>query len=710
MIKKLQYFYLSLLILPFCVSAAEIDLFNLSFEELMKLQVVTAASGFEQNIKHAPSSVTIIEASEWQARGAKSLTQALQGAPSVEVNSVANGNSFPKYTIRGLSGVYGQQVVILIDGIPVNRLYSGGGPTLTELPLQGYKRIEIIRSPGSVVYGADAFGGIINLVSYGIDEQPNEVTVTAGEFDTLTIGANGSFNINDIKFQLSANYQTFGDDPNRRITNDLQTMLDSTFNTTASNAPGSLNNSYESFAVKGKIEWQALSFVYNGISGETGFGSGAAQALDPKGYGDYQHHLVGIDYDLSSLIQNTALSGELMISAWYNYEEGTNFFTILPMHAVLPIGSDGNLNFTDPTTLTTFTEGYIGQPSNKTKRYHLSLKHLFVVADVHQLRWEVGFEKQEIKTTEKKNFGPIVLDGTETIVDGSLTDITNTPYVFMPNKQRDFIFASLQDEWQLSETLLLNVGARFDDYSDVGSTFNPRVGLNWSASEKFTIRLFSGSAFRAPSFADLYAQNNPASAGNIEVKPEKITTYELGGEYQFADNLRSAITVFSYRADSLIDYVLDATSGGKKAENVGEQQALGFEWELHWRPHKSVDISSNYSYTDSSDGKNNSTTDIAKQLAAFVINWQPTDNINMNLASNWVMDRDRPKTDTRAALKDYTLVTSKVSYAGLIKDLDISVSINNLLAEDIRHPSNGTITDDFPQAGRQWLAEVVYHF
>jgi outer membrane receptor for ferrienterochelin and colicins len=77
--------------------------------------------------------------------------------------------------------------------------------------------------------------------------------------------------------------------------------------------------------------------------------------------------------------------------------------------------------------------------------------------------------------------------------------------------------------------------------------------LNWRVTEQFTLRVFGGSAFRAPSFTDLYNQNNPATLGNADVKPEKITTYELGSDYQFSDNLRSALTLFSYRADSLID-------------------------------------------------------------------------------------------------------------------------------------------------------------
>jgi iron complex outermembrane receptor protein len=710
MIKVLQSTLLMLLILPFSVFTAEIDLYDLSLEELSHIRVVTAASGFEQNIKKTPASVTIIEAAEWQARGAKSLTRALQGAPNVEINTITVGTTLPKYSIRGLSGSFGQQVVILIDGIPVNALHDGAGPRLHEIPLQGYKRIEIIRSPGSVVYGADAFAGIINLVSYDMGEQPDEISLSVGEFETINLSVNTRFSLEQIKFQLSSTYQKFGDDDKRIISRDLQTVFDEAFNTSASQAPGSINNSYESFSLKGRMQWGKLTASYNGMTGEMGFGAGVAGALDSYGHGEYQHHLGRVDYDVSSITNDTSVKGELILSTWYNYQKGNYPLHVFPAGTVLPIDSGGNVNFISPTTLTKFTDGYIGEPGNRTERYHISLKHLFTLADDHQLRWEVGFEKQDYLATEKKNFGPTILNGTETVVDGTVTDVTKTPYVYMPPAQRDFVFVSFQDQWQLNESLLLNVGARFDDYSDAGSTFNPRLGLNYNLSERLTVRAFAGSAFRAPSFTDFYSQNNPSTIGTADIKPEDIVTYELGGDYRFTDNLRSAVTLFSYRADRLIDFAVDEKTGIKKASNVGEQQAIGFEWELHWRPLKSLDISSNYSYTDSDDGNNNETANIAKRLAALMINWQASEYIHINLASNWVMDRIRPSGDTRAPMKDYTLITAKVSYRELARDLEFSLSVNNLLDDDIRHPSDGTIADDFPQAGRQWLAEMVYHF
>lgn len=98
---------------PVCAHSASDDLFDLSLKDLLDVRVVTAASGFEQNVKDAPASVTVIEATEWQARGAQNLTQALQGVTSLNLSFVQVGYARSKYDIRGLGGQSGQQLQIL---------------------------------------------------------------------------------------------------------------------------------------------------------------------------------------------------------------------------------------------------------------------------------------------------------------------------------------------------------------------------------------------------------------------------------------------------------------------------------------------------------------------------------------------------------------------------------------------------------------------
>lgn len=359
-----------------------------------------------------------------------------------------------------------------------------------------------------------------------------------------------------------------------------------------------------------------------------------------------------------------------------------------------------------------FSDGYIGQPGNKTDIYEISLTHVFSPADKHQIRWQLGYQDQDYEAFEQKNFGPGVLNGTELVVDGTLTDVTNTPYAYMPKEARHFAFASIQDELQLTDSLLLSVGGRFDDYSDFGSAFNPRAGINWSATEKLTVKAFGGTAFRAPAFTELHAQNNPLALGNEDLNPEEITTYELGADYRFSDQLTSSLTLFQYRAEELIIQVTGAIAGSNTAQNIGELKGDGVEFELHWRPSNVLDIEANYSYLDSEDDAGNDVADVAGQLAGLSLNWQPVDDVNANLSSSWVMDRQRAEGDSRDDMDDYAWVTARVGYKGLAKGLELAVTVNNLTDDDnARFPEpGGSLPDDQPLPGRQFLVEANFQF
>lgn len=683
--------------------SASDDLFDLSLKELLDVRVVTAASGYEQNVKDAPASVTVIEAAEWQARGARNLMDALRGSTSVSFDT-GGGDWEQVPQLRGLSGESGQRVKILIDGVPINRIHDGAVPRAT-IPLHGFKRIEIVRSPGSVVYGADAFAGVINLVSYEQGDQTDEIRLTVGEFDTYDLSATKFFDWDGVSLQFAINYQNTDGDSDQKIDSDLQTSLDAVFGTSASLAPDSMNTKNEELSFKAALQWDKLSLNYYGVGNKFGYGVGVVPALDP-GEGYYKTHQLGADYDLSSLVE-----GQLTLSGWYQYQKSHFPFHIFPAGAVLPIAADGNLSFTAPTTVALFTDGYRGQPGNQTDIYQVSLTHIFNPLENHQLRWELGYQDQDYHAFEQKNFGPGVLNGTETLVDGTLTDVTGTPYNYMPDKSRYFVFASLQDEWQLTDSVLLSLGARFDEYSDFGSTFNPRAGLNWSATEKLTVKVFGGTAFKAPAFTELHAQNNPLALGNEDLKPEEVTTYELGADYQFTDNLTSSLTLFSYSAEELIQQVTGSIAGNNSAQNVGELDGEGVELELRWRPSEEFDIDANYSYLDSEDDAGNDSANVAGQLAGLNLNWQPIDDLNANLSSSWVMDRQRVQGDSRDDMDDYAWVTARVGYKGLAKGLELAVTVNNLTDDDdARYPSTDALPNDYPLHGRQFLVEANFQF
>lgn len=685
------------------ISQEQTDLFDLTLEQLLNVRLVSSVSGIEQELKSAPASATIILAEEWQRRGAKTLSQALTGVPGLQATVLTSSNSERNMVIRGLSGNFGQQVKLLIDGVPFNRIHHGGKPAL-DVPLMGFKRIEIVRSPGSATYGADAFAGIVNLVSNDDFQQATQVSLSLGDFSDRDLGVLGSANYQDISFLYALNYSNYGDDPERLLNSDLQSVFDGIFNTNASRAPGRFDQSYEEVSLNLKAKWQDWTVSYYGVSGSFGFGAGVAEALDPEGRGKHDSHIVDAKYKFSLFDQD-----QTSLNVWWQQKHSEFPFTIFPAGAVLPIGKDGNLDFAAPTTLAQFEQGYIGIPSNDSTLAQANVTSIFSATQDHSLRLQLGVEYHNHKPFESKNFGPGVLNGTETIVTGELTDVSGTPYSYLPEKSRNILFLSMQDTWQISDELALHLGGRYDDYSDFGSTINPRLGVVWQASDSLTVKLLSATAYRAPSFYDRYAVNNPVNLGNPDLQPEEIDTNELNLGLTLTDSIFIDMSIYHYHATNLIEYAVVEGVTGRQAQNHGTIDGRGIEWSLHWRPNSDLDVSTNFSYVDNEDGEHMSLAGFAEKMAAVSVNYKTSEQSNINLFWQYTGQQNRAKTDLRPALSSSNWFSSRFSYQVLPEQLELALVVNNLFDQEGATPSNST-PEDYPIAGRQWLIQLNYQF
>lgn len=679
------------------------SLFELGLNDLLNVRVVTAAAGFEQNVEEAPASVTVINAEEWQAMGATRLFDALQHVPGVHITKAQTAFSNNRPVVRGLSGSFGQQILILIDGLPFRHIRDGGTLWGQRIPLNAFKRIEIIRSPGSAIYGADAVGGIINLVSYKTGEVPARVTARVGDFATRQLEWSQQAELGDSVLQVSLGAQTGEGDRSRLINADLQTELDSRFGSNASRAPGPMENNHEIYSARVQWQFRDLDVRYmNWSNRESGIGAGVAQALDPEGSFRQQAQTLAASYDLSSYV-----TGDMNVTAAWHRVNSRLWSKVFPSGASLPIGDDGNVDFINPTRIVTFSEGMIGVPGNDDTAVSLQLDHIFPVGDSHRVRWAVGYEHVETDVFEQKNFGSGVLAPQATVADGTLTDVTDTPYVYLPNKSRENYYLALQDQWRISESVQSTLGVRYDHYSDFGSTFNPRLGLTWQTSPRLTTKLFVGTAFRAPSFADLYAQNNPAGMGNPDLESESIRTLDGGVavNYVFTDALHMEMNLFHYEADNIITFV--PVEGVQMAQNSGELEVRGLEYQLSWRPGHFLSVDFNYSLLDDAAQKDVDFSAVPQRMANLVGHWRFS-RWHWYLGAKWVGERERASGDMRSAIEDYVWIDTRLQTRW--QALELGLSLKNLTDVDAREPSNGFIPEDYPLAGRQWLVDVTYVF
>ncbi len=689
-------------------SSAPVDVYNLSLAELGQVQI-SIATGNSTPLDKAPATASVVYAAEIEAMGARTLDDVLKSIPGLHVAPSALSRLDSVYSIRGIHTGFNSQVLLLVNGLPVQSTFQGGHPAMLRIPAVNIARVEVMRGPGSAIYGADAYAGVINVITKDSSSiETTKVSGSVGSFGAREISLQSAGEWNGIAMALDMSYQQTDGDDSRRVDTDFQTTLDAMLKTHASLAPGALSTRYQIFDTHLALSGERWQFnLWNWLSSDAGIGAGGAQALDYEGHDD--NHLVMADATYHFDGGGQAWDNSIRLSDLYS--DHTTSFILFPAGAKIPIGSDGNINFAKPAGLVSFPDGLRGKPGQVTNDSQLEFISIYNGWDSHRLRFSLGTRYQTYNGSEDKNFGPGVINGTQPVVDGHLVGVDDTPYIFLADHNRRVRFLSLQDEWKLLADLTLTAGLRYDDYSDFGDTTNPRLALVWGVNEDLTAKLLYGSAFRAPSFSDLGQKNNPVSLGNPNLNPEQIDTVELAFSYRLNQNLQASLTFFDYEAKDVIEFLSDANGVTKTAQNARDQDGDGFELELSWKPMSQLRLSSSYSKQDATDAKTHTPiADAPGKQYKLNADWEFAHNWFFNSQLDRVADRARAQGDKRAPIADYTWVNLTLRAKDIVPDLDLSLAVRNATDADAREPSSGRIAKDYPLESRSGWLELRYSF
>jgi outer membrane receptor for ferrienterochelin and colicin len=152
--------------------------------------MVSIATGSQQLLRRAPAVATVITAQDIAAMGATDLDEVMETVPGVHVSRGIQGY-IPLYVMRGIYGDYNSHTLMLQNGVPMTTMLVGNrGNTWYGLPLENIARIEIIRGPGSALYGADAYSGVINIITKTAADTPGtEFGMRVGSFNTRSAWA-----------------------------------------------------------------------------------------------------------------------------------------------------------------------------------------------------------------------------------------------------------------------------------------------------------------------------------------------------------------------------------------------------------------------------------------------------------------------------------------------------------------------------------------
>lgn len=690
-------------------------------------RLLTTATGSQLPIHKAPSVASVITDREIKAMGATTLDDILETVPGLHVGASSSAFLSPIYSIRGIHTQANPQVLLLYNGKPYQLPNNGARALGFRVPVAAISRVEVVRGPGSAIHGADAFAGTINVITKdGFEIDGTEAGVRAGSFDSYDTWLQYGGQINGYNLALSLEIQQSQGDSKRIIGQDLQSYLDSplVYNTNASLAPGAMDTDFEIYDAHfslAKNNFSLQSWLYD--IEDAASAAGMLNALAPNNNPTFLQFMTIASYTSQHLLTGWDVTCDLT----YVYQNVDAFYHLLPAGSLQAIGTDGNsppTAATLPRSLVLYTDGSYGNPKMLDQTTSLDVTLLSRDLGPHRWRLGSGLSFQSDDVSQYKNNGPGVLDsGTASLqsfpninlIGPGLTDVSNTPYVWLPDNSRTSLYASLQDEWALTSGWNLTAGIRYDHYSDFGDTINPRAALVWETRYDLTSKLMYGRAFRHPNFIEQFSQNNPSVLGNANLDPETIQVLELAFDWQPSARYHSILSLFSYGIDGLIEYVADPT-GTKTAQNFKDQDGYGFELEGEWRPTDSITIGGTFAYQRSRDAVTRQLTpDAPGMQASLSASWRFLPDWLLDSRYTWIGDRRRADNDSRPAISNISKVDLTLRRNNIATHWEFAVAVRNLTNHDIREPYAKLIPmvavpGDYPMEGRSVWGEISYRF
>lgn len=688
------------------------DLLELSPAELAEIPV-SIASGSARKVAQAAAVTTVITAEQITTMGATELHEVLETVPGIHATLQPVTNDY-NYTLRGIGNQTNAEVLMLMNGTRFSVPYQGTHMAGMIVPVEAIQRIEVIRGPGSALYGADAFAGVINIV-----------TKKAGDLDGVTVGARGgnadtksSWGQYGGQWQgwnvaTSLQYSHNGIDPDRIIRSDAQSQIDSSLDgvnpalaPNVSLAPGpvqSQNERWNGHLNLQRKHWDLGFWAFNET--DAGFRAGTSGALDNQGKLNGSNYLADARYSSEDAIEDWELQAH---ASFLHTEVDANSFSF-PKGAVLPIDANGNVS-QQASVLVTFPDGMRFHPLLKNTVPSFEFTGIYKGLKDHALRLIGGFRYEELNTRETRNFGIGVLGPTLPPVAGDLKDVTGTPFTFMGNHHRDIWSLALQDEWQLAADWHLTTGLRYDRYSDFGSTLNPRAALVWDINPQLTGKVLYGQAYRAPSFLEQFQKNNPLFIGNPTLRPETIETTELAFDYRPTNNLRTSLNIYHYSIDDLITGGVGSQTETLTVSNNKGQHGYGSEFEWDWKFAEDWNLRGNYAWQAARDkATDRHVSEVPEHHVYTALAWRFMPKWQVQTQINWLGNRLSNPGDSRR-LQDYETIDLTLNARKLMGYLDLTASARNLLDSQGKEEAVRSFPDNLPIPGQSFYFEAAVHF
>ena len=645
---------------------------NSSLEEVM----VTTATKTEKNIEGVSASIIVITEEEIQKTGASTLDKILEKVPSInaQYGRFPHPSASSKASIS-LRGMGANGTLILVDG----KRLSGETESpyeMTRITASMIERIEIVKGSMSTLYGSDAMGGVINIITKKVDKNVSTLDLKYGSNgDGDAVNKNVNFTNAGSVDKLRYKINTSIDDTTPYKVNKSYTQQAINPSSGADLNGNSLDNISGNYDVTYKDEATVKTI---GTRLEYDFSDNFTAGLDLSYFTEDREgqYLGNASATSGGLITNTPVNSEdknrrIDISSDFKYLINDD----LSMNTKVYRSYYKKRNYTDPLTFDGATNTkFSANVTIDTLESDLT----YILNDSNIITTGLEYRK------ETRDSGAINPDASSSEF---ITKVVNYKSLF------------IQDEIEISDTLNAIVGTRYDNISNADNKITLQAGLVKEIAEDTSIRANYAQGYRTPDIAELYVVSmyykgakrygseviNTIKTESYDLKPEQSQTFELSLSNKY-ENLSSVFTIFNNKVKDKIDLVSynDSSSSTKyyTSENIDQVDIKGAEVSFDYDLNKDIDLGLNATYLkteDESTGKELTyTPDIS---ASFSVNYKITNDLNTNLMLRYIGEQYSNSTNTEQT-NNYTLVDLGAQYQ-INKNIEYYLGVDNIFNKEV---------------------------
>ncbi len=600
---------------PLCLFAQE--------KEVMLEKVVVTATRVETPIEEIASSMTVISSKEIERKQKTTVLEALRDIPGLDVVQTGGVGSHTSIFLRGANS---EHTLVMIDGVEVNDPISPGRSyDFAHLTVDNIERIEVIRGPQSTLYGSDAIGGVINIITKKGEGRPKFfASAEGGTFMTFRESTGVSGGNSWINYSLGlSRFDTNGISAANKKDGNYE--RDGYENTSLSARLG--------FAPQENLD---VDFILHYINAKTD--------LDNSG---------GVGGDDPNYVQNAK-------QFLFRPQVGLSLFDNRWMQRLGFSITEHNRdckNKKDPQHPFEFAKGYYDGLLLK-----FDWQHNIQLHKTNGLTFGLEYEEEEGKSKWEDQWG----------------------LSLFPKKTANTKGYYIQDQIKLWDRFFATLGVRIDDHSRFGTETTYRIAPAYLIKETGTkMKGTFGTGFKAPTLYQLFSPplwGDPV--GNKDLKPEKSKGWDFGIEQELLKN-KVALGATYFRNDfkNLVQY-----ESGQGYINIAKAKTEGVELFASAKPIDDLTLRINYTYTDTED-KTTGETLIRrpKNKIGFDLNYRFLKRGNANLGVIYVGKRDDKdfsiSPPRRVKLDQYTLVNLAASY-DISKNFQLFGRVENLLDKE----------------------------